>query len=78
MIKQTAQQLSHILWTHDPMGTCCNVNEGMEDEYDRIAATVVENSKTMTDEEALKHAIVYWFDEYLYEKKKALLNKCLY
>lgn len=77
MIAHTPAELSRILWTKDPMGTCCNVNEGMEDEYDRIAATIVENSKTMTNEDAMKQAILYWFDEYFYNKKKAKLNECL-
>lgn len=77
MIAHTSAELSRIMWEIDPMGTCCTVNEGMEDEYDSIAATVIELSKTMTDKAAMKQAIVYWFDDYLYQKKQAKLNKCL-
>lgn len=29
----TAEQISKILFNIDPMGTCCNVNVGMENEY---------------------------------------------
>lgn len=27
-----AERLMFFLWQVDPMGTCCNVNEGMEDD----------------------------------------------
>ena len=77
MIKYTSAELSHILYANDPMDTCCNVNDGMENEYDNIAAAIVENSITMSNEEAMKQAIVFWFDDYLYGLKKAKLNECL-
>ena len=45
MISEKA--LSKIFYDIDPMGTCCNVNENMKDEYDaeaRVAiAYMVEN-----------------------------------
>ena len=34
------QNISEILYRHDPGNTCCNVNEDMEDEYDGLAAAV--------------------------------------
>lgn len=78
MINHTPAELSHKLWEHDPMGTCCNVNEGMEDEYDAIAATILQYAQEMPDEEAVKQAIIYWFDEYFYNKKKDQLHKCIF
>lgn len=77
MITRTPAELSRIMWEIDPMGTCCNLNDGMQDEYDRIAVTIVENSKTMPDNDAMKQAILYWFDEYLYNSHKEELNQCL-
>ena len=35
-----AQNISEILYRHDPGNTCCNVNENMEDEYDGLAAAI--------------------------------------
>lgn len=35
-----AQNISEILYRHDPGNTCCNVNEDMEDEYDGLAAAI--------------------------------------
>lgn len=78
MITHSQAQLSHILWTNDPMGTCCNVNAGMEDEYDQIAATMIEFSATRPIDQAVKDAIVFWFDEYFYDKKKDQLHKCVF
>ena len=26
-------KINDILYIHDPMGTCCNLNQGMEEEY---------------------------------------------
>ena len=78
MINHSLAELSRILWEHDPMGTCCNVNEGMEDEYDKIAATMITLSADMPTEQAVKEAIVFWFDEYFYNKKKDQLHKCVF
>jgi len=77
MIPYTAATLSTLLYNADPMGTCCNGNEGMENEYDQIAATMLTLSETMSNEEAVKQAIIYWFDEYLYEYHKKELIQCL-
>lgn len=37
----TKSQLSEIFFRHDPMGTQCNVNRGMSDEYDIEAFHIV-------------------------------------
>ena len=34
--------MSLLLWQADPMGTCCNMNEGMSNEYYSIADGIVE------------------------------------
>lgn len=54
MIYATAAELSQILYEADPMGTCCNVNAGMEDEYDSIAVTILEYAEDMSDAEAVE------------------------
>jgi hypothetical protein len=77
MINITAQEFARKLWEIDPMGTCCNVNEGMEDEYKQIAADTIEWSKKMSAEDALKLVIVSYFDLYLYEYHKEELALCL-
>jgi hypothetical protein len=77
MIYATAAELSQILHDADPMGTSCNVNAGMEDEYDSIAVTILEYAEDMSDAEAVERAIIYWFDEYLLERSRAKLFKCI-
>ncbi len=37
----TTQAVSKILWKHDPACTGCNLNAGMEDEYDVVAEIFV-------------------------------------
>ena len=34
------QKISNLLYKNDPIGTCCRVNMGMEDEYDGIAKDI--------------------------------------
>lgn len=78
MIDYTAAELSRIMWEVDPLHTCCNVNGGMEDEYIDVATAIVENSKTMSEEEAVRQAIIlHWVDDYFYTKRKDELLKCL-
>ena len=35
-------KINDILYVHDPMGTCCNLNEGMEDEYWSVADMIAQ------------------------------------
>ena len=44
-----AEQLMFLLWHVDPMGTCCNANEGMEDEYWSQARDIGERLATGED-----------------------------
>lgn len=61
-----AQQL-HAL---DPMGTCCNVNEGMEDEYAGEARHIVEQLETgIPIRDAVKKTFDQWFWEGCLEEK---------
>lgn len=34
------RKISNLLYSNDPIGTCCRVNKGMEDEYDGIARDI--------------------------------------
>ena len=38
----TKNALSKIFYEHDPMGTSCNVNKNMRDEYDSEASHIVQ------------------------------------
>ena len=38
----TKNALSRMIYIHDPMGTCCCVNEGMENEYDMEAVDIID------------------------------------
>ena len=38
---QMQKQLTALLWSLDPFGTCCNANSNMEDEYTDLAEGVV-------------------------------------
>ena len=38
--KLIAEDISTALWELDPMTTCCNANEGREDEYSSEAAEI--------------------------------------
>lgn len=77
MINITAQELARKLWEIDPMGTCCNENDDMDDEYKQIAADTIEWSKKMSAEDALKLVILSYFDQYLYDYHKEEIEQCL-
>ena len=55
-----AEQLSFLLWHVDPMGTCCNVNEDMEDEYGSQARDIGERLAAGEDP---RSAVVAVFDD---------------
>ncbi|WP_157058440.1 hypothetical protein [Azoarcus sp. CIB] len=57
------RHISEILYRHDPANTCCNVCEGMEDEYDRIAATLARDPAHLESFEAFRHVLVEAFFE---------------
>lgn len=63
----TAKQLSNILYTHDLVGTCCNVNKGMLDEYDYEAKEIIlQLSLGIPFKTALYHVFsLYFWDEAL-------------
>jgi hypothetical protein len=77
MIYANAKELSQTLYEADPMGTCCNVNPDMEDEYDQIASTILEYAENMSDSAAVEKAIIYWFDEYLFNRHKKEIHRCI-
>lgn len=66
----TKHQLSHWLYLYDPMGTCCNVNKQMEDEYDRPAGHIVQQLKFGIPFKTAIHDIFsfFWRDGCLIEK----------
>lgn len=59
----TERQFSQILYRHDPANTCCNVCEGMEDEYDRIAATLARDRASLQSYAAFRSVLVEAFFE---------------
>lgn len=59
-----AEQLVFLLWQIDPMGTCCNVNEGMEDEYGSQARDIAER---LAAGQAPRSAVLAVFDGYFWE-----------
>lgn len=70
--------LTHLLWQVDPMGTCCNVNDGMEDEYWGLAGAIAQRLQQGED---ARSAIIaefdesFWEDCLLAEHRKPLLEK---
>lgn len=51
--------ISRILYRHDPAHTGCNISEGMEDAYDRIAGTLARIPSNLSLEllrEVLEHS----------------------
>ena len=52
--------ISKVLFELDPMNTCCNVNEGMEDEYLTEARTIASLLRTGI---AVRDAVKLTFDE---------------
>lgn len=59
-----AEQLSFLLWHIDPMNTCCNVNEGMEDEYWSQARDIGER---LAAGEGPRSAVLAVFDEWFWD-----------
>ena len=59
-----AEQLMLLLWRIDPMGTCCNVNEDMEDEYSSEARDIGERLAAGEDP---RSAVLAVFDGYFWE-----------
>jgi hypothetical protein len=58
----TASQISNILFTIDPMGTCCKENDCF-DEYDNIAHAVLHNLESgQPTAEAVSEALIEWFE----------------
>lgn len=59
-----AQALTELLWRIDPMGTCCNVNDDMHDEYRSQAQDIAER---LAHGEDPRRAIVAVFDEWFWQ-----------
>ena len=57
-------EINQILWKLDPMNTCCNVNEGMEDEYWSQASDI---AKRLEQGETPRAAIIATFDFWFWE-----------
>ena len=72
------EALNHLLWQVDPMGTCCNVNEGMEHEYWSLAGSIAERLQRGEDP---RHAVTaefddsFWEDCLLADHRRPLLEK---
>ena len=56
--------ISQLLWQLDPMNTCCNVNEGMEDEYWSQAREI---ARRLEQGETPRAAIIATFDFWFWE-----------
>ena len=56
--------ISQLLWQLDPMNTCCNVNEGMEDEYWSQASEI---ARRLEQGETPRAAIIATFDFWFWE-----------
>jgi hypothetical protein len=68
MMNESVEQLSRLLYEQDPMGTCCRENECF-DEYDLIAASVVELvDQGLTYEASLKGVLTESFSRDLADK----------
>lgn len=65
-----ADQISLVLYEHDPMNTCCSVNDGMEDEYDTIASHIADLiAKGSPVDDALREALIFWFHTILLQNR---------
>lgn len=60
---QWIQLISQQLYEHDPMNTCCNGNEGMEDEYLGEAKDIVRH---LCDGLPLQEALIQTFDDWFW------------
>ena len=63
-LQLTTQALSQLLWRVDPMNTGCNAGEGMEDEYDNLAADI---AQALAEGQAPREAVTGAFDEWFWE-----------
>ena len=62
--KLIAEEISTILWELDPMTTCCNANEGMENEYSSEAAEITSLANSgMPVRQAVQEVFEKWFWE---------------
>ncbi len=61
---QWAELISQQLHEHDPMNTCCNGNEGMEDEYLGEAKDIVRH---LCEGVPLREALTLTFDDWFWE-----------
>ena len=57
-------EINQTLWKLDPMNTCCNVNEGMEDEYWSQASEI---ARRLEQGETPRAAIIATFDFWFWE-----------
>lgn len=78
-IFMTPEDISAFLYHLDPMGTCCNVNEGMENEYASIARGVFDSYYNgVPIFQSIVQELNWWFGEDLVtEKKKELILHAL-
>ena len=56
--------LSHLLWQLDPMGTCCNTNDDMDDEYWGLADAI---QRRLQQGQAPRSAVIAEFDHSFWE-----------
>ena len=62
--KLIAEDISTALWELDPMTTCCNANEGIEDEYSSEAAEIASLTNSgMPVRQAVQEVFEKWFWE---------------
>lgn len=64
-----AQNISEILYRHDPGNTCCNVNEDMEDEYDGLAAAIASVPVSNLTAETFRSILADSFDDDLLDDR---------
>lgn len=64
------EQISHLLFTADPMNTCCKENDGF-DEYDKVAEDILATlNEGDTLENAVSQTLWIWFGEDLATAEK--------
>lgn len=60
----TEEQICKLLWRIDPMHTCCNVNDNMEDEYSKEARWISDLVNSGMDaRKAVITVFDIWFEE---------------
>ena len=73
----TKEELTKLLWEIDPIRTCCNVNEGMEDEYEKEASMIIDKvAAGLSYEAALIETFNTQFSQELTENYKKEILKC--